>query len=225
MFDQGIDGWNVGKVKNMNGMFEGATSFVQDITRWEPGSGCTFEDMFGGDAKFADVYVCKKTFADACEACGNTCGPPSYWETEAGVCTCSSLTCTKDTLTALVSGTSCKDVTSDGVLQGGLQIISSSSLTSLDLTGVKTIDGNFIVNGQSALASFSAPNLVTVAGDIKIGGQGTGEANANLTSLSFPELTQVSSNFEVSSNTKLTSVSSSKLATIGGELKIDSCLF
>ena len=81
-FDQGIDDWNVGKVTNMNGMFEGATLFVQDITGWEPGSGCTFEDMFGGDAKFADVYECT---AEACEACGNTCGPPSYWETAAGV--------------------------------------------------------------------------------------------------------------------------------------------
>jgi len=77
-------------------MFEVADLFVRNITGWEPGTGCTFADMLGGDAEIANVY---DSTADACAACGNTCGPPSYWETEAGVCTCSSLTCTKDTLT------------------------------------------------------------------------------------------------------------------------------
>ena len=91
-----------------------AYAFNQDITGWNTkDSGGTFEDMFGSDSKFA---VCtrvnpKKT---SCDACGGTCGPPSYWETEAGVCTCSSATCTIQTLKKISEDSSpCKDVSAD----------------------------------------------------------------------------------------------------------------
>ena len=225
-FDQDISGWDVSKVESMDRMFYSAYAFNQDITGWNTkDSGGTFEDMFGSDSKFASVYTCKPEKKTLCDACGGTCGPPSYWETEAGVCTCSSATCTIQTLKKISEDSSpCKDVSADdGLLQGGLEIDDSSTLTSLDLTGVKTIDGNFILIGQGTLASFSAPDLTEVKGEIIIGSQGDDEGNAKLASITFPVLEKVLSKFQVSSNAELTNVSSSKLETIGGELKIDSC--
>ena len=224
-FDQDISGWDVSKVESMDRMFYSAHAFNQDITGWNTkDSGGTFEDMFGS-SEFADVYTCKPEKKTLCDACGNTCGPPSYWETEAGVCTCSLATCTIQTLKKISEDSKpCKDVSADdGLLQGGLVIDGFPTLTSLDLTGVKIIDGDFVLNGQETLASFSAPDLTEVKGNIIIGGQAEDERNAKLASITFPVLEKVLSKFQVSSNAELTNVSSSKLETIEGELKIDSC--
>ena len=46
LFNGDISGWTVSSVKNMSGMFKGATTFNQDISGWDVSKVTNMEAMF-----------------------------------------------------------------------------------------------------------------------------------------------------------------------------------
>jgi len=57
-FNQDISAWDVSSVTEMSGMFDGATSFNQDISAWDVSSVTEMSGMFDGADELSDDNKC-----------------------------------------------------------------------------------------------------------------------------------------------------------------------
>ncbi|MDP2343791.1 MAG: hypothetical protein Q8O67_22725 [Deltaproteobacteria bacterium] len=86
-------------------------------------------------------------------------------------------------------------------------------LTSIELPALEEAHGNLAFVASPALATFSLPALRDVRGNLRIG-------LANVQTLTFPSLTDVGIDVDVSDNASLTSVSFPSLATVEDSFRI-----
>ena len=99
------------------------------------------------------------------------------------------------------------DLASLSAVAWGLDIYSNAVLPALDLSALVTVYDHVMVYDNPSLTSILLPALESLTGNYLVGGGRFEVQNNNLTSLLLPEMTQVGKNFWIHGNANLVTLS------------------